>query len=81
MARGRFPQAPYTLGVASRRPKSRKDAGSADRRRRVVDRELHCISAAPIIAAEMTGDVDRSTARLGEELAKRRPGGAEGDGP
>lgn len=29
----------------------------------------------------MTGDVDSGTARLGEKLAERCPGGAEGDGP
>jgi hypothetical protein len=39
---------------------------SADGRRRIVDRQLHCITAAPTVAAQMAGDVDRRAPRLGE---------------
>ena len=54
---------------------------SGDCRRRVVDRELHCVAAAPAVAAQMAGDMDRSAARLGEELTERCARDPEGDRP
>jgi len=48
---------------------------------RVVDQELHRVAAAPAVATQMTGDMDRGSARLGEKLAERCPGGPECDRP
>src|SRR5947208_2774248 len=45
----------------------------------VVDRQLHRVAAAPAVAPEMAGNIDCDASRLGEELTKRRPCGAEGD--
>src|SRR3974377_2426497 len=54
---------------------------SRDRRGRVADRQLHCVAAAPPIAPEMAGNVDRDASRFCEEVTKRRPRGAESDPP
>jgi len=50
-------------------------------RRRVLDHELHRVAAAPTVAAQLAGEVDRCAARLGEELSERRSGDAKRDRP
>ena len=45
----------------------------------VIDHELDRVAAAPYVAAQVTGDMDRDTAGLGEKMAERRLCGAEGD--
>src|SRR5271170_3942471 len=47
----------------------------------VVDYQLHRVTAAPPVAAQMPGDVHRGAACLGEKMAKRRLGDPEGDRP
>ena len=54
---------------------------SGDCRRRVVDRELHCVAAAPAVAPKMARDMYRRAARLAEELAERCARDPEGDRP
>src|SRR5215831_9565765 len=56
-------------------------ASSRNCRCGIVDEELHRIAADPAVAAQMTGQMDRDTARFAQELAERGPGGSEGDGP
>src|SRR5271169_706043 len=67
----------YTQGAALDRRATaswcRRRAGLASSgicRCSVVDQELHRITAEPAIAAQMTGYMDRDTARFGEELAE-----------
>ena len=45
----------------------------------VIDHELDRVAAAPYVAAQVTGDMDRDTAGLGEKMAERRLRGAKGD--
>ena len=45
----------------------------------VIDHQLDRVAAAPYVAAQMTGDMDRDTAGLGEKMAERRLGGAKGN--
>ena len=45
----------------------------------VIDHELDRRAATPYVAAQVTGDMDRDTAGLGEKMAERRLGGAKGD--
>ena len=78
MAPGRFPQVPPALGDTSR--EATEKTRSPDSGRRVLDQKLHRIGPAPAVAAQMTGDMDRSPARLAEELAERCLGGPKGDG-
>ena len=42
---------------------------SAGCRRGVVDQQLHRLAAAPAVATEIPGDMDRRTTRFGKKLA------------
>jgi hypothetical protein len=50
MARGHFPQTLWTFRAVAI-AQLQKRCGSADHRRGVVDRELHCVAATPIVTA------------------------------
>src|SRR5439155_17183361 len=52
---------------------------SAFGRRGVVDHQLDRVAAAIIVASEMAGDMDRTTAGGREKFAERRLGDAKGD--
>ena len=60
---------PLQPGVRAAIASVHRTGRSADSRRGVVDQKLHRVAAAPPVATQMTGDVDRGTTRLGEELA------------
>ena len=60
---------------------ARRLARSKDYRCSIIDRELHRIPPEPAVAAQMSCNMDRDTARLGKELTERCPDSSECDRP